>query len=67
MKRLILPLVTAATLIVMIGCGVPYDEHKRVQDAKDTAQIIAGLLAVGTVVALVVGTCLGSRACHDSK
>jgi len=64
--RLILLLITISALISLTGCGVPLDEYQKVQDAKNTAQIIAGLLAAATVIALIVGTALGSKARHDA-
>lgn len=66
-RQLILPFVIIAGLIVMIGCGVSQDEYKRVQNEKSAAQIIAGIFAAGTVLALIFGTALGSKARHDAQ
>jgi NAD(P)-dependent dehydrogenase (short-subunit alcohol dehydrogenase family) len=51
MKKLILPLVTAALLLTLAGC-VSYGDYRKEQEAKDTARLLAGLFAVGAVVFL---------------
>lgn len=60
MKKLILPLVTAALLLTLAGC-VSYGDYRKEQEAKDTARLLAGIFAVGAVITLVVGAALGSR------
>jgi len=67
MRQLVLPLIIIAVLIVLAGCGVPYEDYKQAQDSKSIAQIIACLLGVGVVIALVVGTMIGSGARRNAQ
>jgi hypothetical protein len=64
MTRL-LPMIIAVLLLAGCDEGISSAQYQSEVAAKGTAQFIACLLGASTVVALIVGAALGSRAANE--